>query len=149
MRPPREVQRDRVLQFTPGTVVEDLRVIVTNRTARVRGTVVDESGEAVRGGSVVLFPVDPTEVGVHGWGFQTAARIRSRSGTYDLGPVRARRHLVAAIDIEPYRLTRDTELMERARAAAIPIDLSEGIADLDLPLVRLRPFVRVARGSLR
>jgi hypothetical protein len=51
-------------------------------------------------------------------------------------------YLAAAIDVEPYRLTGDTELMERARAAAVPVDIHEGNTPVTLRVVRLRPFVQ-------
>jgi len=51
-------------------------------------------------------------------------------------------YLAAAIDVEPYRLTGDTELMERVRAAAVGVDIHEGDTRLTLRVLRLRSFVQ-------
>ena len=52
-------------------------------------------------------------------------------------------YLVAAVDVEPHRLTDDAELMERARAGAVPVAIREGEQTrLNVRLVRLRPFVQ-------
>lgn len=49
-------------------------------------------------------------------------------------------YLAVAIDVEPYRLTNDADLMERARAAAVMVEIKEGQTPLNLRLVRLRPL---------
>jgi hypothetical protein len=51
-------------------------------------------------------------------------------------------YLAAAIDIEPYRLAADTDLMERARAAAEPVDIRDTTVQLSLGLVRLRQLIQ-------
>jgi hypothetical protein len=54
-------------------------------------------------------------------------------------------YLVVAIDVEPYRVTGDTDLMERVRAAAVPVEIREGQVPVRLRVVRLRPFVQEPR----
>lgn len=56
--------------------------------------------------------------------------------------VAAAQPVALAIDVEPYRLTDDADLMERARSAASAVEVREGVTPLELRLVRLRPFVR-------
>jgi hypothetical protein len=51
-------------------------------------------------------------------------------------------YLAVAIDVEPYRLSGDTDLMERARAAAVPVEIHEGETPLRLRVLRLRPLVQ-------
>jgi hypothetical protein len=46
------------------------------------------------------------------------------------------------VTVEPYRLTLDTALMERARDAAVPVEIREGNTTVRLRLVHLRPFVQ-------
>jgi len=52
-------------------------------------------------------------------------------------------YLVAAVDVEPHRLRDDAELMERARAGAVPVEIREGEQTrLNVRLVRLQPFIQ-------
>jgi hypothetical protein len=52
-------------------------------------------------------------------------------------------YFVAATDVEPSRLRDDTELMERARAGAVPIEIREGEeTQLNVRLVRLQSFIQ-------
>ena len=80
-----------------------------------------------------------------GWGL---GAIQSNYGEAGIGYYRMDRltpgpHLVAAVDVEPHHLRDDVELMERARAGAVPVDIREGEQTrLNVRLVRLRPFVQ-------
>jgi hypothetical protein len=73
-------------------------------------------------------------------------RNRGSNGTwyYDMESILPGSYLAVAVDVEPYRLTGDAELMERARAAATSVEVREGRTPLSLRVVRLRQFVRDA-----
>jgi hypothetical protein len=48
-----------------------------------------------------------------------------------------------AIDVAPFHLIADSDLMERARAAATPIAVKEGESSLRLRVVRMQPELSV------
>jgi hypothetical protein len=132
------------LDVKPGTVVDDLTIIVTNRTGTLLATVNDEEGKPFLTGSVLLLPQSPAELDARGWGFRATRKNRGNNGIwlYAIDGILPGSYLAAAIDVEPYRLTGDTELMERARAAAVRVDIHEGNTPLTLRVVRLQPFVQ-------
>ena len=79
-----------------------------------------------------------------GWGFRATQQNRGSNGVayYAMDTGLAGSYLAIAIDVEPYRLTGDADLMERARSPAVPVQIHEGQTPLALRVVRLRPFVR-------
>ena len=137
-----------VLDFTPGTVVEDIKVVMTRRVSRFVATVVDETEKPLTSGSLILLPPRPdpgeevgTQPGSTGMGF--LANPTGDRGEYAIEDVLPGAYLAIAIDIPPYLLNLDSDLMERARAAAIPIDLAPGELRRPLRVVPLRRFVTV------
>ncbi|MEQ1907670.1 MAG: carboxypeptidase-like regulatory domain-containing protein [Vicinamibacterales bacterium] len=136
------------LDVTPGRNITDVTVTVTKRVSTISGTVV--SRESAPPGparavspSVLLMPVDPTDLDPMGWGFQpTPAHPDGRVLRYQLERVLPGTYLIVAIDVEPYRLTLDADLMERARAAAKKIALEPGPVRVELEVLQLWPFVR-------
>jgi len=52
-------------------------------------------------------------------------------------------YLVVALDISVADLTADSNLMEKAHAAAVPVDITPGFSDrtLELSMTRLRQYV--------
>jgi hypothetical protein len=87
-------------------------------------------------------PRDPREVDPLGWGFQVVPSGGAVDGVWFYqthvlpGP-----YLIVAVDVEPYRLHADADLLERARAAATAVDV-QPITNLELRVVRLKPFVQ-------
>jgi hypothetical protein len=51
-------------------------------------------------------------------------------------------YLMIGIDIGAHLLSADADLMQRARAAATPIDITPGVTQRRLQIVRLRQFIR-------
>jgi hypothetical protein len=137
----------RNLDVKPGTDISDLRVVVTDRTGTLVATVVDEDEKPFEIGSVLLMPRDPADLDALGWGYRATQRNRGNSGMwyYEMERVLPGSYLVVAIDVEPYRVTGDTDLMERVRAAAVPVEIREGQVPVRLRVVRLRPFVQEPR----
>ena len=143
--------RDRwFLDVLPGTETPDLRIAVTNRAGWLFAAVLDETGKPFArepgafGGSVIVMPVLPTAPDTRYWGFYHASGIYSANGQTlaQIEHILPGRYLVAAIDVEPYLLSGDTELMERARAASTLVDAPSGRFDLRLHIVRLRAFIK-------
>jgi hypothetical protein len=127
-------------------VVTDVRVTVTDRTGTLMATVAGEDGQPYLTGWVLLMPTTLAELDPLGWGYRATQKNRGHNGVwyYTMDRVLPGSYLAVAIDVEPYRLTGDTDLMERARAAAVRVEIKEGHAPLHLRLLRLRPFVQEA-----
>jgi hypothetical protein len=141
---PADLLTGRNLNIKPGTVITDLRVIVTDRTGTLVATVADEDDKPFLTGSVLLMSRAAVDVDPLGWGYRATQKNRGYNGVwyYTMERVLPGSYLAVAIDVEPYRLTGDTDLMERARAAAVPVEIREGETPVRLRLVRLRPFVQ-------
>lgn len=132
---------------TPGRSIADLKVIVTNRTGSLRATVVDEDGRQFPAGRVLLLPLKATDLDALGWGLRVTQMNRGSNDVLYavMDTVLPGAYLAVAIDVEPYRLIQDTDLMERARAAAVRVEIGEGETTIALRVVRLRSFVRSAQ----
>ena len=132
------------LSIKTGRDVTGLKVVVTNRTGMLWATVIDENNMPFDSGSVLLMPRDATDLDALGWGFRGIQKNYGNNGVwyYTMDALLPGSYLAVAIDVEPYRLTGDTELMERARRAAIPVEVNEGNTTVSLRLTRLRPFVQ-------
>ena len=134
----------RSIDIKPGRDITDLRVVVNERPGSLMATVSAEADKPYNGW-VVLMSRNPDDLDAMGWGF---GATQSNYGAADIGYYRLDRltpglYLVAAIDVEPHRLRNDSELMERARAGAVPVDIREGQQTrLNVRLVQLRPFVQ-------
>jgi hypothetical protein len=127
------------LDVTPGTDVRDLRIVVTNRVGTLAAVVVDEEGRPFDAGSLLLMPRDASALDALGWGFRATQKNQNRNGVsfYTVERVLPGSYLAVAIDVAPFQLTADSDLMERARAAATPIEVREGETSLRLRVVRL------------
>jgi hypothetical protein len=141
---PAHLRAGQNLDIKPGSDITDLRVIVTNRVGQLWATVADENGTPFVTGSVLLMSPDPTELDALGWGFRATQQNYGQNGVsfYTMDRILPGTYLAVAIDVEPYRLSGDADLMERARAAATPLDIGKGRTRVDLRVVRLRPFVQ-------
>jgi AraC-like DNA-binding protein len=64
-----------------------------------------------------------------GFGAIRSNRGQAGIGYYVMEGLPPGPYLVAATDVEPSRLRDDTELMERARAGAVPIAMSYGFTN--------------------
>ena len=141
---PKDLVSGRSIDIKPGRDITDLRVVVNERPGSLMATVSAEADKPYNGW-VVLMSRNPDDLDAMGWGF---GATQSNYGAADIGYYRLDRltpglYLVAAIDVEPHRLRNDSELMERARAGAVPVDIREGQQTrLNVRLVRLRPFVQ-------
>jgi hypothetical protein len=133
------------LEVTPGIDIRDLRIVVTNRIGALAALVVDEEDRPFDTGSLLLMPRDATELDALGWGFRATQKNQSRNGVwfYTMERVLPGSYLAVAIDVAPFHLIADSDLMERARAAATPIAVKEGESSLRLRVVRMQPELSV------
>jgi hypothetical protein len=141
---PPEVMNGPNIEVRPGRDITDVKVIIIDRPGTLMAAVFDEASQSYQDGSVLLMPRDPKDIDPLGWGFRATQRNRGEAGAwyYAMEQVLPGPYLAVAIGVEPYRLSADTDLMERARAAAIPIEIGPGMTPLKLPLLRLRPFLQ-------
>jgi hypothetical protein len=140
---PKEVMAGQNLKVTPGADIHDVRVVITNRTATVMTTIVDETGTPLSA-SLVLIPRDETNLDPLGWGFRVQESAGSTNGMphHIMWGVMPGSYLMIGIDIGAHLLAADADLMQRARAAAMPIDIPPGATQRRIQIVRLRQFVR-------
>ena len=131
----------RNIDVMPGSDIGDLRVVVTNRTGTLNALVVDEENRPVARASLLLMPREAGELDALGWGFRVSQTNQRRNDDwlYTMDRVLPGLYLALAIDGAPFHLTADAELMERARAAATPIEIAEGNTSVRLRLVRVQP----------
>ena len=141
---PKESLVGRNIDVKPGRDITDVRVIIIDRPGTLVATVSDEDDKPFNDGSVLLMPQDPADLDALGWGFRATQKNRGVGSVwyYTMERVVPGSYLAAAIDVEPYRLSSDTDLMERARAAAVSVEIREGETQVNLRLVRLRRFVQ-------
>jgi hypothetical protein len=142
---PKELLVGQNIDVRPGRDISDLRVIIIDRPGTLVATVSDEGDKPFNSGSVLLMPRNPADLDPLSWGFRATQTNSGQSGVwyYRMERVVPGSYLAAAIDVEPYRLSGDSDLMERARAAAVPVEIREGETRVNLRLVRLRPFIQI------
>jgi hypothetical protein len=127
---------DAPLAFDPGTAVSGLRVVLTQTTTALAGTVRDDRGNAVLDATVLVFVDDETQ-----WRFQSRFIRTARpdtSGRYEITglPASADYRVLAVQGMEEGQAT-DPEFLASLRDRAERLSLNDGeIKTLD---VRLRP----------
>jgi hypothetical protein len=141
---PKDVLAGPNLDVKPGRDITDVKVVVTDRTGTLVATVADEADAPFLDGSVLLMPRNPSDLDPLGWGFRATQKNYARAGvwTYRMERVLPGSYLVVAVDAAPYNISGDTDLMERVRAAAVPVEIHEGETPLRLRVLRLRPLVQ-------
>jgi len=123
----------------PLEVTEDLErvlIVLTNRPARISGSVVDERGKPATGCAVVIFPDDAASGPPASTRYLRSLRPAD-DGKFKTENLPAATYLVVAIEsLEPGD-ENDPELLEQLRAVATRITLGWGDAkDLPLKLAR-------------
>ena len=115
---------DMAVDFTGAREGDRVDIVLTNRVARLSGTVTDESGTLVSGALIIVLPADRAR-----WGPQSALRRFATSearGEFKIGPFRAGEYLIAAIDRdEGPQGTPDEKYYARIAAVADRLTLVE------------------------
>lgn len=124
---------------TPLDVTEDVErvlITVTNRPARISGSVVDDRGKPATGCSVVIFPDDAALLPPASTRYLRAPRPGD-DGRFKVENLPAATYLVVALEsLEPGE-ENDPDLLEQLRAMATRVTLGWGDAkDLPLKLAR-------------
>jgi hypothetical protein len=123
---------DVAAEFRPADRVS-MRVELTDRISHVTGTV--RSDRPVKGGTVVIFPDDPSKWAATSRFVKTARLTDNGQFTInDLPP--HQRYLAVAVDFIEQGDTQNPDFLQRAKTAASTFSLSAGDQKvLDLPLV--------------
>ena len=140
---PKDLITGRSIDVKPGRDIADLRIII-GRGGTLVATMSDEADKPYNGWVLLMSRV-PGDLDAMGRGFGAIRSNRGQAGIgyYVMEGLAPGPYLVAATDVEPSRLRDDTELMERARAGAVPIEIREAEETrLNVRLVRLQPFVQ-------
>ena len=89
-------------------------------------------------------PRDETNLDPLGWGFRVQESAGSTNGVphHTMWGVLPGSYLIVGVDIRAHLLTADADLMQRARAASTPIEITPGVIQRRMPIVRVREFVR-------
>ncbi len=111
---------DRVLVVTPSTVMEDVRVTVTDTAARISGTVLDATGRPSAAGAVIVVAADSR------YWTPVSRRIQvtraDTDGYFEVGRLPAGRYLVAHVDrLAPGQLWDPAFLKTLAKSREITV----------------------------
>lgn len=127
---------DEPLPFTPGTHIAGLRVVLTQSTTTVSGTVRDERGNVVLDAAVVVFPADERQWSFYSRFIRTAKPDTTGTFTFAALPPLADYRVVAVQGLEDGQAL-DPEFLASVRDRARPLSLNAGdTKTLDL---RLQP----------
>jgi hypothetical protein len=126
---------DTPLDVRPGSDINDVEILVTDRVPEVNGKVTDAKGEPTRDYTVVVFPEDSAK-----WAFPSRHVRTARADQDGLYKIRALpgevRYLAVAVDYLEEGEGGDTQFLERMRDHATSFTLGDGEAkSLDLKLV--------------
>lgn len=127
---------DRGHDFKPGEEVDGFEIVMTRRTQRVTGKVVNENGDPLKEYTVVAFPEDQQK-----WTLPSNRWIQhgrpDQDGKFDITPLPAGKYLVVAVEYVAQGEWNDPEWLARAARRASKVTLEEGAsAALDLKLVK-------------
>lgn len=127
---------DRGHDFKPGEEVDGFEIVMTRRTQRVTGKVVNENGDPLKEYTVVAFPEDQQK-----WTLPSNRWIQhgrpDQDGKFDITPLPAGKYLVVAVEYVAQGEWNDPEWLARAARSASKVTLEEGAsAALDLKLVK-------------
>jgi hypothetical protein len=115
---------DQPVHLPAGRTTTGFRIVVTDRTTRVLGTVVDTAGRPVTDCTVVIFAADATR-----WQFPSRfvhAVRPDQHGTIDVPDLPTERYLAFAATGIPEGAWTDTRFLERIRSTATGFTLGAG-----------------------
>ena len=116
---------DQGMEFRSDEDVSDIRIVITDRTTEVTGSVTNQKGEPTRDYTVVIFPEDRTK-----WTYPTRYLRAGRADQDGLFKIRGlppdERYLAAAIDYLEDGQGGDPAFLEQITDRATPFTLGEG-----------------------
>jgi len=130
---------DTGVDFVPGRSVEDLQVVVTQKTTELSGLVTDDRNRPVVDATVVIFPANRER-----WGYLSRYLRTARPDTQGRYNVRSlppgEEYLIIAVQNLESGQGGDPEFLARAREEAKPLSLNEGETKaVDVKLSKLTP----------
>lgn len=130
---------DTGVDFVPGRSVEDLQVVVTQKTTELSGLVTDDRNRPVVDSTVVIFPANRER-----WGYLSRYLRTVRPDTEGRYNVRSlppgEDYLIIAVQNLESGQGGDPEFLARAREEAKPLTLNEGETKaVDIKLSKLVP----------
>jgi Carboxypeptidase regulatory-like domain len=124
------------LKTKPGESISDVRIVVTNKLARLSGRVTDERGQPADEAMVVLLDPDTKEA-------PAALVLPSgvtpvQDGAYRVTTGRAGSYLVVALETQLFSLSADPDFVAKLRSVATEVTLVEDQQQqLDLTVVKI------------
>lgn len=130
---------DTGVDFVPGRSVEDLQIVVTQKTTELSGLVADDRNRPVVDSTVVVFPANRER-----WGYLSRYLRTVRPDTEGRYNVRSlppgEDYLIIAVQNLESGQGGDPEFLTRAREEAKPLTLNEGETKaVDIKLSKLTP----------
>jgi hypothetical protein len=120
-------------EFKAGSEPAVVEILLSTRGAVVSGRVVDDQGNPMSRGRVVMFPAEPSS-----WGSDQLASVAvSKAGTFEIGPQRGGEYLIIALDptMDPPQPGERDELARLAETAERVTLRDEEHQTIDLRLV--------------
>lgn len=129
---------DRPLGIKDTQTIADVTVTLTNRLARVTGTVTDATDRPAKDYVVIVFPEDAEKLGPHSR-FVRSARA-DQEGRFRMSGLPPGEYLAAALDTVEDGAESDPEFLDRIRSSSVPMRLSDdGQQTIDLKLITRIP----------
>lgn len=130
---------DTGMDFLPGRSIDDLQIVVTEKTTELSGLVTDDRNRPVVDSTVVIFPANPER-----WGYLSRYLRTTRPDTQGRYSVRSlppgEDYLIIAVQNLESGQGGDPEFLARAREEARPFTLNEGETKaVDAKLSKLVP----------
>jgi osmotically-inducible protein OsmY len=129
---------DRPLAIKDTETITDVTVTLTNRLARLTGTVTDADDRPAKDYVVIIFPEDADKLGPRSRFVRTARG--DQEGQFKISGLPPGEYLAAALDTMEEGAESDPEVLDRVRPSSVPLRLTdEGKQTIGLKLIKPTP----------
>lgn len=129
---------DRPLAIKDAETIADVNVLLTNRLAKLTGSVTDDDKRPAKDYVVIVFPEDASKLGPQSR-FVRSARA-DQQGQFKMSGLPPGEYLAAAVDTLEDGAETDPEFLDRLRPSAVPLRLSdEGQQTVALKVIKPMP----------
>ena len=108
-----------------GGDLEGIVITLTNRGAKMHGTVIDDRGKPVHDCSVLIFPEDPA-LGPPGMMWYVRVLRPTEAGVFSVDRLPAGNYMIAAVPVIDDGDEADPEVLEQLRSVAVRVPLRWG-----------------------
>ena len=115
---------DSGIQLRPGEQVDDVQVVLSNRTSRITGSALDARGAAARDYTVIVYADDASRWGPMSRHVATARP--DQQGRYEITKLPAGPYLALALDYIEEGQGSDPEFLQQMRVYATSFSLADG-----------------------